>query len=468
VVHSLRFRLLAAFTLVILVVVGAIYLFVSQTTGVEFRRYGERSEQAHFGRVAFELHRYYREHGNWEGIQPYVEQWGNLYGRRIILTDSSGVVVADSQGELLGQQYHPDIPGMGLPPQLAQGEWFGQQHHPDMPGMGLSPPWEESSVGTFYISPEPSAVFPSTLSLSQAISRFLLWGALLAVAVALLITYFLSRRISAPVKALTLAARQLGQGDLSQRVQSKEKGEIGELAQAFNTMAENLGRSEQLRRNMIADIAHELRTPLSNLRGYLEAMHDGVIKPEPDAIRSLNEEADLLSVLVDDLQELSSAEAGELKLHCRKENIIKLLKQTVAVKQSQATAKGIALSSNLPKKLPLVSIESRRISQVLLNLIDNAITHTPQGGTITIAARQLDNWLEISVEDTGEGIPAEDLPNVFERFYRVDKSRARATGGTGLGLAIAKYLVEAHNGKINVQSELGKGSCFSFTIPVSK
>jgi len=467
VIHSFRFRLLAAFTLIILVVVGAIYLFVSQTTGVEFRRYGERSEQARFGKVAFELHRYYSDHGDWEGVQPYVEQWGNLYGRRIILTDSNGVVVADSQGELLGQQYHPDTPGRGLPPPLAQGEFLGQ-HHPDMPAMGLPPPWEGSSVGTFYISPEPSAVFPSPLSLSQAMSRFLLWGALLAAAVALLITYFLSRRISAPVKALTLAARQLGQGDLSQRVQSKEKGEIGELAQAFNAMAENLGRSEQLRRDMIADIAHELRTPLSNLRGYLEAMHDGMIKPGPDAILSLNEEADLLSVLVDDLQELSLAEAGELKLHCRKENIIKLLKQTVAVKQGQATAKGISLSSNLPKKLPLVSIDSRRIGQVLLNLIDNAITHTPQGGIITIAARQLDNWLEISVEDTGEGIPPEDLPNVFERFYRVDKSRARATGGTGLGLAIAKYFVEAHKGKINVQSELGKGSCFSFTIPVSK
>lgn len=468
VIHSLRFRLLLAFVLVILVAVGAVYLFVSQTTGGEIHRYGERSEQARFGRVAFELHRYYREHGDWKGIQPYVEQWGNLYGRRIILTDSSGVIVADSQGELLGQQYHPDTPSMRLPPPLSQGELLEQQYYPYTPGMRLPLPGEGSSMGTFYISPEPSAFFPSPLNLSQAISRFLLWGALLAAAASLLITYFLSRRISAPVKALTLAARQMEQGDLSQRVQSKEKDELGELAQAFNAMAENLERSEQLRRNMIADITHELRTPLSNLKGYLEAIHDGVVKPEPDAIRSLDEEANLLSRLIDDLQELSLAEAGELKLNCQKENIIKLLKQTVAVEQSQAAAKEISLSADLPKKLPLVNVNSQRISQVLLNLIDNAITHTPRGGIITIAARQLDNWLEISVEDTGEGIPAEDLPNVFERFYRVDKSRARATGGTGLGLAIAKYFVEAHNGKINVQSELGKGSRFSFTIPVSK
>jgi signal transduction histidine kinase len=432
-----------AFALIILVAVGAIYLFVSHTAVIEIGRFGERSEQARFGRVAFELNRYYREHGDWEGIQPYVEQWGSLYERRIILTDSSGVVVADSQEELLGQQYLPDTPGMRFPP-----------------------PWEGDSVGILYISPESSAVFPSPLSLSHAISRFLLWGALLAAAVAFLITYFLSRRISAPVKALTLAARQLGQGDLSQRVQSKEKGEVGELARAFNSMAESLERNEQLRRNMIADIAHELRTPLSNLKGYLEAIADGMVKPDSDTICSLDGEANLLSRLVDDLQELSLAEASELKLDYQMEDIIKLLKRTVAVRQTQATVKGVSLSVDLPKKLPLMNVDTHRISQVLLNLIDNAITHTSKGGIITIAARKLDNWLEISVKDTGEGILAKDLPNVFERFYRVDKSRARVTGGAGLGLAIAKSLVEAHGGRVEVQSEEGKGSRFSFTLPI--
>ncbi len=444
-VYSLRFRLLAAFAFVILVAVGAIYFFASQATEGEVRRYGERSEQARLGRLAFELHRYFLEHGDWDGIQPYMEQWSSLYGHRIILTDSSGVVVADSQGELLGQQYHPDTPGMRLPPS-----------------------WEGNSTGTFYISPEPSAVFPSPLSLYKTINRFLLWGALLAIAVAFLITYFLSRRISAPVKALTLAARQLGHGDLSQRVQFRDKSELGELAQAFNSMAENLERSERLRRNMIADIAHELRTPLSNLKGYLEAMHDGMVNPDPGAIRLLDEETGQLSRLVDDLQELSLAEAGELKLECQKENIIKLLKQIADMKQSQAAAKGITLSADLPKKLPPVNIDSRRISQVLLNLIDNAITHTPQGGIITVTAKRLDNWIEIGVDDTGEGIPAEHLPNIFERFYRIDKSRTRATGGTGLGLAIARSLVEAHGGKIEARSEEGKGSFFSFTIPVSQ
>ncbi len=442
--YSLRFRLLVAFTLVILIAVGAVYFFASQTTGGEIRRYGERSEQVRFGRVVFELQRYYREHGDWEGIQSYVEQWGSLYGRQIILTDASGVVVADSQGEQLGKQYHPVAPGSPL-----------------------SAPWGESISGTLYITPEPSVIFPSPLSLAQAVSRFLLWGALLAVAIALLFTFFLSRRISAPVKALTLAAKRLGQGDLSQRVQFSDKGEMGELAQTFNSMANDLERMEQLRRNMVADAAHELRTPLSNIRGYLEAIRDGVVTPDTATIHSLQEEAILLSRLVDDLQELALAEAGELKMSTQAEDISELIQQAVAGALVQAAVKGVSVTIDLPGKLPLVNIDSYRIGQVLRNLLENAVAHTTKGDSIAVAARQQGSWVEISVADTGEGIPAEDLPNIFERFYRVDKSRSKATGGYGLGLTIAKRLVEAHGGKIEAQSELGKGSNFTFTLPLS-
>lgn len=444
-IHSLRFRLMVAFTLVILVAVGAVYFFVRQTTGGEIRQYGERIEQARFSRVGFELRRYYLERGDWEGIQPYVEQWGSLYGHRIIMTDASGIVVADSQGELLGEQYHPAVPGTPL-----------------------SPPWQGSNPGTLYISPEPSADFPSPLSLTQALSRFLFWGALLAVVIALIFTIYLSRRISAPVKALTLTARQLGQGDLSQRVEFKDKSEIGELAQAFNSMASDLERAEQLRRNMVADAAHELRTPLSNIRGYLEAIDDGIKKPDADTIRSLNEEAALLSRLIDDLQELSLAEAGELKLERQPEDITKLIEQTLNAKQAEALSKGMLLSSDLAVNLPPVNIDSQRIGQVLRNLLDNALAHTARGGTITVTARQEANQIAVAVADTGEGIPAEDLPYIFERFYRVDKSRTRTTGGSGLGLTIAKRLVEAHGGKIEAQSQPGEGSCFSFTLPVSE
>jgi signal transduction histidine kinase len=325
-------------------------------------------------------------------------------------------------------------------------------------------------IGTLYLTPKSSSEvdIASARILYLAIGRFFLWGGLVAVAIAVAITFFLSRRILAPVKALTSVARRLGRGDFSQRVQVKDKGELGELARAFNTMASDLEHTEKLRRDMVADVAHELRTPLSNLRGYLEAIRDKVIKPDAKTIRSLNEEAMLLSRLVDDLQDLALAEAGELKLVCQTEDVSELVNQTVTAMQAQAVAKGLSVSIDLPDRLPPVSIDYHRISQVLRNLLENAVAHTAQGGVITVAAKQQDNWVEVSVTDTGEGIPADDLPNIFERFYRVDKSRTRATGGSGLGLTIAKRLVEAHGGKIKVQSELGKGSCFSFTIPVSE
>jgi len=429
-----------AFSLVILVTVGAVFFFFSQTTKSEINRFEERVEHALATRMAVELTHYYRLQGSWEGIQPLVEQWGTLSERRIILVDTGGIVVADSQEELLGKPYEPDSPGMVL-----------------------EPPWQQGALAMLYVSEAKST---SLYILYNAIGRFLIWGACVAIAVALLLTFFLSRRISAPIRALTVTARKLGQGDFSQRVQVKDKSEVGELAQTFNSMAGDLERAEQLRRNLTADVAHELRTPLSNIRGYLEAVRDGVIKPDADTIHSLDEEAALLSRLVDDLQELALAEAGELKLVCRAEDIAELINQTAAVVQAEAAAKAVFVSIDLSDRLPWVNIDRQRISQVLRNLLENAVAHTDKGDAITVTVTQRADWVEVSVADTGEGIPAEDLPNIFERFYRVDKSRTRATGGSGLGLTIAKRLVEAHGGKIEVQSELGKGSRFSFTVPV--
>jgi len=447
VINRLQFRLLAAFTLVILVTIGAVFFFINQATQGEIRRFGERIERMRAGRMEIELSRYYFQQGDWKGIQPFVEQWGNLYEQRIILTDVSGIVVADSDGNLLGELYSPDLPGRPL-----------------------ASPWIEGTIGTLYVSPEapPELGLTSLQIVFRAIGLFFIWGSLIAVVTALIMTFFLSRRILAPVKSLTSAARRLGHGDFSQRVQVKDRSELGELANTFNSMAGDLERAEQLRQNMVADIAHELRTPLSNISGYLEAALDGVIKPDADTIRSLDEEATLLSRLVDDLQELSLAETGELKMDYQVQDIATLINQTVASMRTQVMAKGVSGSVDLSDELPPVYIDSHRISQVLRNLLENAAAHTANGDTITVTAEQRNNYLEVAVTDTGEGIPAEDLPNIFERFYRVDKSRARATGGSGLGLTIAKRLVEAHSGKIEAQSELGKGSRFAFTLPVAK
>ncbi len=445
--HSLQFRLFIAFTLVIIVTVGSILFFTYRSAMAEVHGFEKRLEMGRAKRIELELFHYYHRQGGWEGIQPFVTQWGNLYERRIILTDQAGTVVADSDNELLGELYQPD-----------------------MPGTPISPPWESEALGTLYMSPGPSPEipFPPLSVIYTAMGRFLLWGGLMAVAFALLITFLLSRRILAPIKTLTQTTRQLGKGDFSQRVKFKDKGEVGELAQAFNSMASDLERAEQLRRNMVADVAHELRTPLSNLKGYLEAVRDGVIKPDANAIRSLDEEASLLSRLVDDLQELSLAESGELKLDCRAADIAELISQTAGSMQPQMSSKGISLSIDVPDKLPAVHIDSHRIGEVLRNLMENALVHTSKAGTITVTARVQGEWLEVSVTDTGEGIPAEDLSNIFERFYRVDKSRARTTGGSGLGLTIAKRLIEAHGGQIGVASQIGQGTQFTFTLPVAK
>ncbi len=445
-IHSLWFRLLAAFTLVVVIAIGAVYFFANQTTGGEIRRFEEITSHTRFNRIGLELYRYFREHNSWEGIQDYIDQWANLYGQRIILTDENNVVIADSEGSsLLGLKFMPDFPGMRLP------TMFG-----------------EKNSGMIYVSPEQTGGFPTPVTLSRAISRFLLWGSLVAAVIALILTFFLSRRIQAPVKALTLATRKLGQGDFSQRVESKDKGELGELAQTFNSMASDLEQAEKSRQNMVADVAHELRTPLSNIQGYLEAARDGILDVNSDTINSVYEEATLLSRLVNDLQELSLAEAGQLKLDCQEEDINKLIQQSVSSIQAKAVEKGITVSIELPESLPPVNIDQYRIGQVLRNLLENAITHTGKDGTITVSARQHDNWVEVSVIDTGEGISPEELPNIFERFYRVDKSRTRTTGGSGLGLTITKRLVEAHGGKIGAHSEPGNGSRFTFTIPIVK
>ncbi|OGO41144.1 MAG: hypothetical protein A2137_06120 [Chloroflexi bacterium RBG_16_58_8] len=448
--HSLNFRLLSAFTLVIIVIMGSVFFFTYQTTRGEINRFGDRVAALQDRRVQLEMTRYYQFARTWEGIQPFVVQWGKLYGRRIILTDIQGTVVADSDEKLVGRAYtapepgQPMMPVPGFGPIITPNQPIGALHvtHGDLPDINRA-----SLQITF-----------------NTIGRFFLYGGLLAIAIAILLTFLLSRRILAPVRALTGAVRGFGKGDFTRRVDFQDKGELGELASSFNSMAEDLERTERLRRNMVADVAHELRTPLSNLSGYLEAIRDGVVQPDEATIRSLSEESATLSRLVNDLQELSLSDAGELKLVIQPDDLTRLVRESVTALQAKAAAKGLTLAADLPEALPEVNIDSHRIRQVLYNLLENAVAHTPAGGRITVTARQREKSLYVSVADTGEGIPAEDLPMIFERFYRVDKSRTRATGGSGLGLTIAKRLVEAHGGTIEVRSQPGQGSAFTFNL----
>jgi signal transduction histidine kinase len=299
------------------------------------------------------------------------------------------------------------------------------------------------------------------------VNRTLLLVALVAGLGAVLLILGLSRRILAPVEAVTSAVRRMAAGDMSQRVEVTTDDEIGDLARAFNNMADGLARLEQLRRNMVTDVAHELRTPLTNIRGYLDALRDGVVQPDKHAIDSLHEEALLLSHLVDDLQDLSLAEAGQLRLERLPLVLADLVDQAIGAFRSRAEVEGISLHTSLPVEPILVHVDPRRVGQVLHNLLQNGLTHTPRGGQIDISARVRDEWVEVSVQDTGAGIPARDLPYVFERFYRADRSRSRATGGAGLGLAIARQLVESHGGSIEARSEIGNGTRFTFTLPLA-
>jgi signal transduction histidine kinase len=268
------------------------------------------------------------------------------------------------------------------------------------------------------------------------------------------------------LRKLTAAAQAIAAGDLSQRVDIRSEDELGQLGQAFDDMADSLDRTEKLRQNMVADIAHELRTPLSVMRGNLEAILDGVFEPTEENISSIHKETVLLTRLVDDLQELALAEAGELRIERESTDLRALIERTVRSVSPQADRDNLTIVKDLPDDLPSVSVDPQRIGQVMFNLLDNALRHSPQGGTVTVKAREQEGALQVDVTDQGPGLSDEELSLVFERFYRGDKARARATGGAGLGLTIVKQLVEAHGGRVWAESEAGKGATFSLTLPL--
>jgi two-component system, OmpR family, sensor histidine kinase BaeS len=282
------------------------------------------------------------------------------------------------------------------------------------------------------------------------------------VLVAILCAVLLTRRVLRPIAALTEASRSLGEGRPMGAVPESGRDELANLTRAFNRMAASLARSEERQRRLIGDVAHELRTPLANLRGYLEALSDGVLRPSPELFASLHEEALLQQRIVDDLQELALAEAGALAYHRGVVDLAELAETVCTAFRPQAEAAGIAVTVDaLPAR---VSGDSDRLRQVLGNLIRNALAATPPGGSISIRVRLTDGGVQIEVADTGRGIAPADLPHVFDRFWRADAARGRATGGSGLGLAIAQEIVAAHGGSISVVS--GQGTVFTVSLPV--
>jgi two-component system OmpR family sensor kinase/two-component system sensor histidine kinase BaeS len=275
------------------------------------------------------------------------------------------------------------------------------------------------------------------------------------------------RRLGTPFADIMSATDAITRGDLSVRLRENNRGPLGNLAHRFNNMVTELERAEQQRRNLTADIAHELRTPLHIIQGNLEGMLDGVYEPIPANITDTLDETRLLARLVDDLQTLSMAEAGQLPLHSTRFLLADLLEDAAAGFESRTAAQNVDLRVDVPDPSPEISADYDRLNQVLANLLANALRHTPENGKITLGAETIPDGVRITVSDTGAGIHPEDLPYIFDRFWRGDKSRARTEGSSGLGLAITKQLVLAHGGTISAESELGKGTTFTIELPKS-
>jgi signal transduction histidine kinase len=296
-------------------------------------------------------------------------------------------------------------------------------------------------------------------------------------AIALCFAVFIAANVVEAAHSLAGAAGRMAQGDLRVRVEPAGGSELAELAQAFNVMAGKLEAAEaqrreleRERREMVAAVSHDLRTPLASIRAMIEAINDGVVF-DPETVQrylhTMQTEVGHLAGLIEDLFELSRLEAGALELHTAPGSVHELLSEAIERLRPQAQARGISLDGRVSPDLPPVLVDEQRILRVVYNLLQNAIRHTPPGGSIHLAAEQLAGSIRIDVADSGEGIPPADLPRIFDRFYRGEKSRARASGGAGLGLAIARGLVEAHGGRIWVENRTDCGATFSFTLPVA-
>ncbi|MFF5156380.1 ATP-binding protein [Streptomyces sp. NPDC000348] len=318
----------------------------------------------------------------------------------------------------------------------------------------VAPPRLEIRLGVRDESPPTLAAAP-TVAVAMGVALAAILGALL-----------LSRAVLRPVRAMTLAAKGLGEGDLERRVPVSGRDEIAQLGGAFNRMADSLQAGEERQRRLIGDIAHELRTPLANLRGYLEALRDDVVEPTPELLASLHEEAMLQQRIVDDLQDLALAEAGALTYHPTEVDLAELLEAARTAHHAQAEAAGVALEVEAAGPA-FVTADPDRLRQVVGNLVGNALRATAAGGSVTLALVPRRELAVVEVRDTGRGIAEKDLPHLFDRFWRADASRGRATGGSGLGLSIARQIVTDHRGTIEVRSTVGAGTTFTVVLPMA-
>ena len=453
----LRVKLIGAFAAVTLFGGGTAYWLAERAIHESFQVFSTQSGIVH----AYELQQifadYYARNGSWRGIENLLPEMSPgmmhpmspamlLYQYNLILADTDGAILLAPNPQLSGRRLTPEALINGVPINAA-----GQR------------------VGTLLAGSLENAYSPLEQAFFGSISRSIFVATLVAAVAALIIGALLLRQLTVPLRQLARATEQIASAHSgpAPRLPVHSKDELGQLSAAFNHMAERLEKSELLRRRMIQDVAHELRTPLTVIQGNLQALRDRVYRPTPEVIDSLHEESQLLSRLVNDLRDLSLAEAGELRLHRQSTDLRELVQRIATTLKPSMQSKGLRLVVEVPD-LPLpVDIDPERIAQVLLNLLSNAQRYTLEAGQITLAVQESSSELQVSVSDTGPGIAPEDLPHVFERFWRGDRSRTRASGGAGLGLAIAKQFVEAHGGRIWVESPPRQGATFTFSLPLA-
>jgi signal transduction histidine kinase len=453
--RSLALKLTLAFLAVGLAGIALVALLAGRVTATEFGQFvAAENQQA----LAAQLAAYYRTNGSWTGVENLLHGemmggggmmgggHGMLGGGGFVLVDASGRVVAGT-GIAAGMEVDSADLSAGTPIVVD-----GRQAGTLLVRRGTSGMMEQMMT-------------PAANEFLSRVNRMLWLGVLGAAVVALLLGILLARTLTRPLHELTAATQAVAAGDLGRQVQVRSHDELGTLAASFNHMSADLARARDTRRQMTADIAHELRTPLSVILGHAEALEDGVLPAAPETFHLIHDEAQRLNRLVDDLRTLSLAEAGELALVRRPVAPGELLERAAAAFGPRARQKDIALETEITRGLPAVSADPDRLAQVLDNLLDNALRYTPEGGRITLAAAPAPGGVRLAVRDTGPGVAPDDLPHLFDRFYRGDKARQHAEGGSGLGLAIAKSLVEAHRGRITANSERGRGTEFVIDLP---
>jgi two-component system OmpR family sensor kinase/two-component system sensor histidine kinase BaeS len=446
-VNKLWVKLALAFALVTLVGIAAVGLLANYQLSTGFHRY--ITQNLIDNKLTPALQTYYQQQNSWEGVERIFQNQtgaqGHGKGRGIpkyTLADANGRVVYD---ETNTHQTLDNVQRKQAAPIELEGK----------------------TIGYLLITAGNGGTSRQAQAFLALITRSLVQAGLAAGLLGLLLGLLFTRHLVTPLNHLARAARTLSRGDLNQRVPVAGSDEVAEVMRAFNEMAEALQRSETLRQNMIADIAHELRTPLSVIQGNLQAMLDGVYPMTEEEVALIYDETLLLNRLVGDLRALTQAEAGQLHLNLVPVAPEPLLTTTVEIFQEAARAKAIQLSARIAPDLPAIQADPDRLRQVLANLMSNALRHTPAQGRISLSADMQGTFVQFSISDTGPGLTPEEQAHVFERFWRADASRSRDHGGSGLGLTIARYIIEAHRGQMNVDSVPGQGATFWFTVPVS-